>query len=59
MEDKLEDFRVDDKIVNFLLAIPISDHELEFKNKNGSEALEDLFQENEVDVFDLDRKSAV
>lgn len=35
-EDKLEDFRVDDKVVNFLLAIPISDHELEFKNKNGS-----------------------
>jgi hypothetical protein len=58
-EDKLEDFSVENKKVNFLLAIPISDKELAFKNKYGFEKFENLFQEKEVDIFDLDRKSTI
>ena len=58
-QDKLEDFSVDGKAINFLLAIPISNHELNIKNEHGAEALEDLFQENEIDIFDLNRNSVV
>ena len=58
-ENKLEGLSIDNKIINFLLAIAISDKELAYKNKYGSQKLEDLFQEREVDIFDLDRKSVV
>lgn len=58
-EDKLEAFSVEGISVRFLLAIPISDKELEFLTKNGKEALEDLFEENEIDIFNLNRKSVV
>ncbi|KFF26516.1 suppressor of fused domain protein [Chryseobacterium vrystaatense] len=56
-EDKLEDFEVQNENIFFLLGIAISDAELEFQKKNGSEALEDLFEEKEIDIFDVNRKS--
>ncbi|RZS37447.1 suppressor of fused protein SUFU [Herbihabitans rhizosphaerae] len=46
-----------DKTVVFLFALPISDAEREYADKNGVEALGELLDEHEVDVFDLNRPS--
>ncbi|MCV9934096.1 suppressor of fused domain protein [Flavobacterium sp. LS1R47] len=56
-EDKLVPLKLDSKQVHFLFAIPISDNELEYKNKNGAKALIALFQSKNVDVFDIERNS--
>lgn len=56
-EDKLEAFSLEGKKIKFLLAIPISDKELEYRNLNGYLALEELFEEKGIDIFDLNRKS--
>lgn len=58
-EDKLEEFSVEGISVRFLLAIPISDKELEFLTQHGKEAFEDLLEENNIDIFNLERKSVV
>jgi hypothetical protein len=58
-EDKLEQLELDSKEVSFLLLIPISDTELEYKQQNGDDALETLFEDNEIDIYDLNRKSVV
>ncbi|MCS3531161.1 hypothetical protein M2373_002576 [Chryseobacterium sp. JUb7] len=56
-EDKLEDFMVQNEEVHFLLAIPISELEFELFKQKGSDALETLLEENEIDIFDINRKS--
>jgi len=58
-EDKLEDFEIQGDKIFFLLGIPISDAELSFKNLNGIDALENLFQEHNIDIFDINRKSII
>jgi len=58
-EDKLEGFEVQNEEILFLLAIPISDAELQYKNQNGSSALESVFEEKNIDIFDLDRASVL
>jgi hypothetical protein len=58
-EDKLEEFKVKNEEVLFLLAVPISDAELQYKNQNGLSALESIFEEKNVDIFDLDRVSVL
>lgn len=54
--EKLDQISVENKDVNFLLCIPISDKELEYKNENGFEALEELLMMNEINIYDLERK---
>ncbi len=54
-EDKLEDFKLEGEPINFVLAIPISQSELEYKSKNGLDGLESLFEEKEIDIFNLTR----
>ena len=58
-QDKLQPLELESKVVNWLLAVPISDKELLFKNENGVAALEALFDKKETDVFNLNRKSVV
>jgi len=41
-QDKLKPLQLEDKKVVWLLAVPISDNELNFKVKNGNEAFEQL-----------------
>ena len=41
------------------MAIPISNNEFIFLQNNGSDALEDLLEENNIDVFDISRKSII
>jgi hypothetical protein len=55
----LEPLKLENKTVNWLLCVPISEIELQYKNKNGFDELENLFEKNGVDVFDLDRKSVI
>lgn len=57
--DDLKTIEFPDKWVSWLLAIPISDKEKDYAIKNGYEALEDLFEKKQIDVYDLYRKSVV
>lgn len=58
-EDKLNNLELPDKEVTWLLMIPISDQELQYKSEYGYSALEDRLEENNVDIFDFDRKSII
>ncbi len=55
--DKLETIDFPDKKVTWLLAVPISTKEFLYAEKEGPEALEDLFEKKEIDIFDLRRNS--
>jgi hypothetical protein len=50
---------VGDKTVAWLMAIPVSEAEANYAEENGLDALEDLFEQHEVDITDLDRDSVV
>lgn len=58
-ENKLMPLDLGTKTVNWLLCIPISENELEYRMKNGASALEDLFQEKDIDIFDINRNSVI
>ena len=45
------------KKVSFLLAVPISDAEFRYRIDNGPEALQEIFDERQIDIYDLNRKS--
>ncbi len=55
--DRLPAVEQEDKTVYFLLAVPISDQELEYLEQHGGQKLEALFEQHNIDLFDLDRKS--
>jgi len=45
------------KKVTWLLAVPISENEYLFAEDKGTDALEELFEREEIDIFDLERES--
>jgi len=47
------------KTVAWLLAVPVSQSELEYASKNGPDKLEDLFEQEQIDIFDIDREPVV
>lgn len=51
--------RVVDRTVTWLLAIPISKSETEYLNRYGPQALEKVFDESKINVFDLNREPIV
>lgn len=51
--------RVGTTDIYWLMVLPISEEERTFLRGNGIDALESLFEEAEIDVFDIDRPSAV
>ncbi|SES45110.1 suppressor of fused domain protein [Psychrobacillus sp. OK032] len=57
--EKLQSIDFPDKKVTWLLAVPISTKEYLYAEKEGTEALEDLFEKKQIDIFDLRRKSAL
>lgn len=57
--DEFETIDFPDIKIAWLLAVPISENEFLFAEKNGYEALEDLFEENEIDIFDIYRQSVL
>ncbi|WP_103867569.1 suppressor of fused domain protein [Aquimarina sp. I32.4] len=58
-EDKLTSLELKNKTVNWLLAIPITDKEFSYKEENGATALFDLFEEHDIDIFNINRISVV
>lgn len=56
-EGKLETINLEDKKVAWLLAVPISEKECIYAEKNGTNALEDFFEKEQIDIFNLYRKS--
>jgi hypothetical protein len=48
-----------DKTVAWLLMVPISEAEMQYARQNGSDALGDILEEKEVDIFDLKRASTL
>lgn len=47
------------KTVAWLLAIPISENEYRYAQEKGSDALEQLLEDEQIDIFDLDRDSVL
>lgn len=56
-EKKFTVSELENDLITFLYALPISQAELEFMSENGIEALQDRFVEANIDMFDLERKS--
>ncbi|MFD0894153.1 suppressor of fused domain protein [Luteolibacter ambystomatis] len=57
--DELEPVKLTEKEVLWLMMIPVSESEAVYAEEHGFEALETLFEEKEVDVFDLERTPVV
>jgi antitoxin YqcF len=57
--DGFKPFPLEEKEIHWLLALPISDGERGFLGANGIDALEALFEERQIDLFDINRLSAV
>jgi hypothetical protein len=56
-EDKLKTVTLTDKKVAWLLIVPISDVELQYASEHSTEQLESLFEEQQINIFDLYRPS--
>ncbi len=55
--DYLTTLECETKSVSWLLVVPISDGEQSYLAKRGDSALEDLFVQHQIDIFDLNRVS--
>jgi hypothetical protein len=51
--------KLGEKKLTWLLVVPISEKEYRFVEKEGSDKLENLFEEKQIDIFDLNRPSVV
>ncbi|BCZ47329.1 antitoxin YqcF [Clostridium gelidum] len=56
-ENSLKTLNLEDKKVAWLLAVPISEEEFKYANDKGIDVLEELFEEEQIDIFNLNRKS--
>lgn len=56
-ENKLKTMELGDKKVTWLLLVPISDQEMQLAETEGSDKLEELFIEKQIDIFNLNRVS--
>lgn len=55
--ENLSDIQSENNHITWLMPIPISDSEMNYLEKEGLDALEDMFEQNDIDVFDLERSS--
>lgn len=58
-KDKLQEFDLGTKIVNFLQVVPISESERLYLEKNGEKKFEDLLEKKLIDVTNMNRDSVV
>jgi antitoxin YqcF len=56
-EDSLKTLDCGLKKASWLLVVPISDGELEYLKEYGDNALEELFEKTQIDIFDINRNS--
>ena len=54
-EDALKTLDCGSKSVSWLLVVPVSDAEARYLGQHGGDALESLFEKEQIDVFDLNR----
>lgn len=57
--ERLQTLHLGQKQIAWLLAVPISQEELQFAESEGVPALEELFDQHQIDIFDLERASVV
>ena len=57
--DELKTIELPDIKVAWLLMVPISDEEMNYALKYGVDELESLFEEANIDIFDLNRLSVI
>lgn len=57
--DNLLTIDLQERKVSFLQVVPIAEAEMRFAEKKGPDALEDMFEKEQIDVFDLERESVV
>lgn len=50
---------INEMYVTWLLLVPISENERKYAEEKSSDALEDLFVECQIDIFDIYRKSVI
>ena len=50
---------LDGRTITWLMAVPISESELAYAEQNGADALNTLFEERQVDIFDINRLSVI
>jgi hypothetical protein len=56
---EFETLKFDSKYVAWLLAVPISEVEFQYAQANGTKLLQALFQEKQINIYDLNRDSVV
>lgn len=57
--ENTESISVEDVCIALLMIVPISDEEFEYIQKNGVDALEKQFEEKEIDIYNIYRKSII
>lgn len=57
--EELRSIEVENKKIAWLLIVPISDNEMKYALNNGYDALESKFEEIDIDIFNLRRKSVL
>lgn len=55
----LNRFMVSEDVVHCLMMLPISDAEKDYLGSHGIDALEALFDDTQIDIFDINRPSAL
>lgn len=58
-QEKLDSMKLSGKKIYFLLLVPISDAECNYREKYGFDALEQLFVKHEIDITNLNRASVL
>ncbi|MCY7898144.1 type II toxin-antitoxin system antitoxin YqcF [Bacillus spizizenii] len=58
-EEDLELLEFSNKSVTWLMAIPISEGELQVTEKHGPDYLQDLLESKQIDIYDIKRESVV
>lgn len=58
-EEDLELLEFNNKSVTWLMALPISEGELQVAEKHGPDYLQDLLESKQTDIFDIKRESVV
>ncbi|WP_282606547.1 suppressor of fused domain protein [Pelagibius sp. Alg239-R121] len=58
-DEELKSLEFDSKTVAWLMAVPISDAEYRYAVSEGPDKLEDLFEQNQIDIFNINRPSVV
>ena len=56
-EEDIKTLDFPNKKVAWLLAVPISENEYLFAQEKGIDSLEELLEQEEIDIFDIERKS--